>query len=270
MEPSTTHRTHDESLVVRLYGGDVSEVERERALSLVADCDSCATLFADLGAIAMATAALPVPARPRDFTICAEDAELLRPAPQRGRAGILGLGRLRSLGGSLVALGLAGFVLIGGASVLPQMAGNTADTKYSNLAAADGSQGGVGFVTAGPVAASTEVNPNVPAGIQGGQSAGSPEATAVYGFNSSAPADAAGATAAPPQPAGQTPGQNTGQVAGQTPGTSALQGRVTGPVTAVPTSSSPAQAPDLRVPAAVGSALLLLLGLFFLLRPRRA
>ena len=67
--PATAHANHDESLVVRLYGNDVDSEERSRALDLLAGCEECAALFADLGQIASATAALPVPERPRDFML---------------------------------------------------------------------------------------------------------------------------------------------------------------------------------------------------------
>ena len=69
-----THATHDELLLARLYGGDVDETERSRALDQMASCQDCADVFADLGAIAVATAALPTPPRPRDFTLTEADA----------------------------------------------------------------------------------------------------------------------------------------------------------------------------------------------------
>src|ERR1035437_9593595 len=72
--PAATHAGHDEMLIVRLYGGDVDESERARALDLMVDCRECANLFADLGAIAEASAAMPVPPRPRDFALTDKDA----------------------------------------------------------------------------------------------------------------------------------------------------------------------------------------------------
>ncbi len=87
---AANHATHDELLIARLYGDDVDSRERALALELVAGCDECAALYADLGAIATATAALPVQRRPRDFALTEDDAARLR--PRRGlRARLLGI-----------------------------------------------------------------------------------------------------------------------------------------------------------------------------------
>ncbi|HEY5486020.1 MAG TPA: hypothetical protein VIK06_00100 [Candidatus Limnocylindrales bacterium] len=127
---ATGHANHDESLVVRLYGNDVGPEERSRALDLVAGCEECAALFADLGQIAWATAARPTPARPREFTLTAADAARLRPEPQaRGRS--LWRGLTRSLGGAFAALGLAG-ILIAGATTTFAPAAQPASLPYSN------------------------------------------------------------------------------------------------------------------------------------------
>jgi hypothetical protein len=118
---AAAHAGHDELLIARLYGNDVDDRERARALELVAGCDECAALFADLGAIAKATAALPVPARPRDFALTEEDAARLRPR-RRGLARLLGAGRRRSFGGALAALGFSGLVLTGALSMFGTVA----------------------------------------------------------------------------------------------------------------------------------------------------
>jgi len=110
---AVTHAAHDELLIARFYGGDVDESERVRVLDRMADCRDCAALFADLAAIAEADEAMPVPPRPRDFTLTEEDAVRLRPK-RRALSGIFGPGLHRSLGGSLAALGLVGMVLTGG------------------------------------------------------------------------------------------------------------------------------------------------------------
>ncbi len=107
----SSHATHDELLLARFYGGDVDEPEREKALDQIASCSECADFFADLGSIARATAALPVPARPRDFTLTEADAKRLRRS---------GLGRVsewlyssRGVARSMVAVGVAGFMVVG-------------------------------------------------------------------------------------------------------------------------------------------------------------
>ena len=132
MKPGSTtaHANHDESLVVRLYGNDVGPEERSRALDLVAGCEECAALFADLGQIASATVELPIPARPRDFSLTAEDATRLRPERQaRGRSFWRGMSG--SLGGAFAALGLAG-ILVAGATTAFAPAAQTASLAYSS------------------------------------------------------------------------------------------------------------------------------------------
>jgi hypothetical protein len=145
-------------LIVRLFGGDVDESERARALDRMADCAECAGLFADMGSIAAATVAMPVPARPRDFALTEADAARLNGG--RDGAGRAWFGLRRSLGGALAALGLAGVVLMsalsvvgGGAATLDQ-SNAAAPESLSGLAAApqvpaaDGSN--VGFAAASP------------------------------------------------------------------------------------------------------------------------
>src|ERR1035437_4671028 len=96
---TATHSKHDELLIVRLFGGDVNAPERARALELLGECEDCAALFADLGVTADATAALPVPARPRDFTLTEADAARLHREP-RGIGFLSALRRTRAIGGS--------------------------------------------------------------------------------------------------------------------------------------------------------------------------
>jgi hypothetical protein len=123
-------------LIVRLYGGDVAASERARALALMADCGDCADLFADLGAIASASAAMPVPSRQRDFTLTEKDAARLRPHRRGWRDALLGAGLRRSLGGSLAALGLAGALMTSAVSIF-----GGAGTTASNLSATEGGVG---------------------------------------------------------------------------------------------------------------------------------
>ena len=106
---SRAHSGHDELLIARLFGDDVDESERARALDQMADCPDCAALFADLGCH-----------RRRDGSH-ARSAAAARLHSDRGRrrAGCAGrkvaVGRpcsdlRRSLGGALAALGLVGLV----------------------------------------------------------------------------------------------------------------------------------------------------------------
>ena len=111
---SAAHAAHDELLIARLFGGDVGDSERENAVELMGACPDCAALFTDLGSIAAATAAMPVPARPRDFSLTEADATRLR---RTRSAGWTFAGLRRSLGGAVAALGLVGIVATGAVSV---------------------------------------------------------------------------------------------------------------------------------------------------------
>jgi hypothetical protein len=181
---STTHASHDELLIARLYGGDLDERARGRALAQVEGCEACAALLADLRAIAAATAALPSPPRPRDFSLTAADA--VRLGRSRGsRFGLLALPRARALGGSLAAIGFAGMALLGTISMLAP----TAVPGEMAYKAQDGDRG----AAAGP-SASTAVN-----ALDGGSTAeggcgwpGSPEPALVC-----------------PSPAASNPGEYT-------------------------------------------------------------
>ena len=121
---AAAHSNHDELLIVRLFGGDVDDHERAIALDLLGECEDCAALFADLVATADAMAALPVPARPRDFALTEADAARLRKA-RRGLGFFSALRRTRALGGSLVALGLVGIVATASLGILGGTAGTS-------------------------------------------------------------------------------------------------------------------------------------------------
>jgi hypothetical protein len=132
---TTPHATHDELLLARLYGGDVDGQDRARALDLVAECEECAGFFADLGAIATATAAMAVPPRPRDFTLSEADAARLRRRSNGGS--LLGwFGWTRALGGSMAALGLVGVVALGALAAFGTGPATSPQSDYGVLAAA--------------------------------------------------------------------------------------------------------------------------------------
>jgi len=106
---ATAHSGHDELLIARLFGGDVTEPERDRALDLMSGCSDCAALFADLGVIEEADVEMAIPARPREFTLTPADAARLH--PRRRLPVFAGWGGpRRALGSSMAALGLVGFV----------------------------------------------------------------------------------------------------------------------------------------------------------------
>jgi LPXTG-motif cell wall-anchored protein len=108
------HGRHDRALVAAL--ADRSEdamtpSERDRAEALVASCEACASLRHDLVAITAAAATAALPARPREFTLTAADAERLRP---RGlRRWIRSIGSSRDAFSRPLALGLTTMGIVG-------------------------------------------------------------------------------------------------------------------------------------------------------------
>jgi anti-sigma factor RsiW len=195
--PSTSHERHDPLLIARFYGGDVDERERERAVALVAACEECAALYADLGAIADATRLLPTPPRPRDFSLGEADAARL--SRRRGRAGWLGwLGIRRSMGGVLTAVGLIGVLVAGTASLLgPATAAQQSDRFAYNAATAAPANGQPGTAMEGGASAGPEIALASPAPTA--------QSLPVGAEGSANPADQGGKAAAGSPAAGSTP-----------------------------------------------------------------
>jgi hypothetical protein len=82
--PPVHHEQHDALLIAQLAAGDpLTDDQQQLAARLVAQCDACASLAADLRAISAAVAWEPLPPRRRDFRIDAERAERLRGSPLR-------------------------------------------------------------------------------------------------------------------------------------------------------------------------------------------
>jgi hypothetical protein len=263
---AAAHAGHDELLIARLYGSDVDNRERARALELVGGCDECAALYADLGAIAKATAALPVPARPRDFALAEEDAARLRPR-RRGLGRLLGAGRRRSFGGALAALGFSGLVLTGALSMFGTVAtsasldnGMPSERLAAQAAAASEAQN-FSASSAAPLPAPT---------------AGPAQPSAAGGSTQDGTAGGVG-TAAPsaiPSPPDLGPPSSGAPEKGATPNSSTLAG---GGAADTSTSGAPSyeQTPatasqsgfDWRLLVLAGSGLLLAIGLVTLLAP---
>jgi len=111
-----THADHDPVLIAAHAAGDVTDAELSTAEALLATCPDCRELSFDLRAIAAATAALPAPARTRDFTLRSQDAARLRPRGWRRLAAALGPARLeltRPLAPVLMTLGVVGLLVSG-------------------------------------------------------------------------------------------------------------------------------------------------------------
>jgi anti-sigma factor RsiW len=263
----TTHAGHDQLLLARLYGGDLDASERDRALGLLADCPDCAALFADLGAIARGTAALPVPPRPRDFTLTASDAARLG-AVRRRLPAFLRPELRRSFGGVLAALGLVGVVLTGGFSAFGGAAGTTSSdqSNRNSLAADQGAAGGVASLAAAPQAAASS------AATYGGVS--------VFGPLDSPPIPAAASSAgfisnggqgpsSPPEPSGLkavTSGNPELAVQASADGSDA-DGRIWTSDSTSPGASTASSGMDARLVWLIGFAVLFGVGLAILLLP---
>jgi hypothetical protein len=109
-----SHATHDLELVAAHASRDLGGRDLESATALVAGCDACAELHADLRAIAAALPATPAPRRRRDFRLTPEQAASLGPAGWRRLLAPFGSPRFAfaaPLGAGLATLGLAGLLV---------------------------------------------------------------------------------------------------------------------------------------------------------------
>jgi predicted lipid-binding transport protein (Tim44 family) len=129
------HAEHDQLLIAALAAGDLQPADRAPAEQLVATCPDCALLVDDLRTIAVATAALPARARPRDFSIHPEDAARLGRRGWRGIVAVLAGQRaagLKPLATGLTTLGIAGLLLAAMPSIqLGSSAGSASPTGAS-------------------------------------------------------------------------------------------------------------------------------------------
>ena len=129
---SIDHRRHDRLLVTRFAVDDAYPSEREEAQRLVERCSECAALAADIRLIARSTRALPIPARSRDFTITAEQAERLRGHRVTRWLRALaapGLGVLRPVAAAALSIGL---VVAAVGAAMPTPAGAPASEFQSS------------------------------------------------------------------------------------------------------------------------------------------
>ena len=203
MDRTAAHSNHDELLIVRLFGGDVDDPERARALDQLGECEDCAALLADVRATADATAALPIPARPRDFILTEVDATRLR-RERRGLGFLSVLRRTRAIGGSLVAIGLVGIVATSSLAIL----GGTAGT-FGAYAATDRNASQLSAATAGPATSAAPVAMGAVAASSAGPASSAMKA-AVPETQASLQGDLAVASASPPVPGAQFGAVDTG------------------------------------------------------------
>ena len=108
------HAAHDRLLIANLVDRSVSDSERTRGEEQLAACRDCTLLHADLVALSAATRALPVPARPRDFSLTPADAQRVRVHGWRRMLAAIGSTRdvfSRPLALGLTTLGVAGLLV---------------------------------------------------------------------------------------------------------------------------------------------------------------
>ena len=113
-DTKTRHAAHDRLLIANFVDRAVDEAERARAEELLAACRDCEQLYDDLVALSAATRAMAVPARPRDFTLTAADADRLRIRGWRRVLSAIGSSRdafSRPLALGLTTLGIAGLMV---------------------------------------------------------------------------------------------------------------------------------------------------------------
>jgi hypothetical protein len=119
------HADHDLLLIAEFATGEASADGGMAATAQVAACADCATLADDLRALSRATAELPRPARPREYTLTPEMASRIRRRGWRRLLAAFGTPRfelVRPLAAGLTTLGLAGFLL----GAVPGIAGPAA------------------------------------------------------------------------------------------------------------------------------------------------
>jgi hypothetical protein len=124
---SSDHSQHDRLLIARFAGDDAYHSERADAERLVGSCSECAALAADIRLLALRTADVPAPRRPRDFRMSMEQAAAVRGSwfqRTMRRLAAPGLGTLRPVAGAAFAIGLT--MTVAGALPVSTMSGGAA------------------------------------------------------------------------------------------------------------------------------------------------
>jgi anti-sigma factor RsiW len=185
--PASAHAQHDLELIAAFAAGELDQADRTRAGQLVSSCTGCAELAADLTAISRAVAALPAPARTRDFQLRPEDAARLRPRGWRRLLAALGPSRLelaRPVAPVLMTLGIVG-LLVAAAPVIPLGFGSAASAPGGGVtdrsapaaassaapsagAAAQTSKSASPGTAPEPMAGNAASSPSVPRDVAGG------------------------------------------------------------------------------------------------------
>ncbi len=268
---ATTHSEHDELLIARLFGGDVTEPERDRALDAMSECGECAAIFADLGAIESAVVEMAIPARPRDFAITPQDAARLRRKPWlAGLAGWAGL--RRALGGSIAALGLVGLV----ATNLMSGTGPGSGFGLTSNSQRDAAQPVMAAATAAPAGMPTSASTVNPAALGPVPVSSGDHLTTDTSSPPERPAATPPATSPTQELAAASPGDKTAASTPPNPaatryviccGPSSDGTNSTGSVSVTPEPASSSHGPDATMIWLAGFGGLFLVGLIVLLAP---
>jgi hypothetical protein len=112
-----------------------------RLAPVLAFCDPCGQLYADLLALTASISHAALPARPRDFRLRADDARRLRPGAWRAWWQSLGSARdavTRPLAIGFTTLGLAGLLLTAAPTSVPVMGSGAAAPEADRVVASGG------------------------------------------------------------------------------------------------------------------------------------
>ena len=115
---ASPHAAHDPTLIAALAARtpDLTDAQTSTAHDLLASCDACMTLLADLVALQTALPTTSTPTRPRDFSLTPADAARLSRGGWRRFLGLVGSARdnvTRPLAFGFTSLGVAGLLLAG-------------------------------------------------------------------------------------------------------------------------------------------------------------
>jgi hypothetical protein len=157
----TRHARHDPLRVAEA-------VDRGGRLAPVLEfCDPCGQLYADLLALTASISQASLPARPRDFTLGADDARRLRLG--RWRAWWSSFGSAcdavtRPLAIGLTTLGLAGLLLTAAPTFIPGI-GSAAASPEADRVLASGGAGAITPITVDPAASAPPESAPVDAAV---------------------------------------------------------------------------------------------------------
>lgn len=260
--PNAGHDRHDGLFIASLLDRTSDVSERERANALIAACSDCADLLQDLLLLRDATRDLPIPPRPRSFTLSTDDAARQRRTGWRRLVAAFGSTRdvfSRPLAIGLTTIGLAGLLVSTASGLVPTGGATSAPTVGGAFG------GGAGTTESIDGSKLTPASAAQPAAAP---SAG-PQAVAAAPVPTAAPSEmpaapAAGASAAPSAESFDTfAGTSSGPLGAApiAPEPDASAQRDLGRSTAVSAMDVRTESTDPRLAVIVLAGLLLLVGL---------